>query len=124
MVSLSIQFVHLELKMGDSSFFFTACYARPQVSFRKMLWDELVDISSNMMGAWCIAGDFNVILDESERYGGHRRTSPICGAFGQCVQNCELKDLGFQGPSYTWKHGQVRERLDRALCNNQWQVQT
>ena len=32
-VSSSILFVHLELKMGDSSFLFIACYARPQVSF-------------------------------------------------------------------------------------------
>ncbi|XP_039036083.1 uncharacterized protein LOC120172771 [Hibiscus syriacus] len=28
--------------------------------------------------------------------------------------------MGFNGPQYTWQRGDLSQRLDRCLCNNQW----
>ncbi|KAL0383108.1 UNVERIFIED_CONTAM: hypothetical protein Scaly_0598100 [Sesamum calycinum] len=45
--------------------------------------------------------------------------------FRNCLSECELHDLGFQGTSFTWCNNQhepntVRERLDRAWSNLAW----
>jgi hypothetical protein len=42
--------------------------------------------------------------------------------FRECLEDCELVDLGFTGPKYTWTNKQdadsnVRVRLDRAVGN-------
>lgn len=42
--------------------------------------------------------------------------------FAHCINSCHLNDLGFKGLSFTWKRGDLRERLDRVLCNQEWQV--
>ncbi|XP_042962309.1 uncharacterized protein LOC122296569 [Carya illinoinensis] len=46
-------------------------------------------------------------------------------AFGNAVNDCELRDLGFIGQKFTWSNCQgggqcVLERLDRALVNDPW----
>lgn len=48
----------------------------------------------------------------------------IC-RFSKDVDNCELKDLGYNGPKYTWgattgEVAQICERLDMFLANSQW----
>ena len=45
-----------------------------------------------------------------------------------CINSCELIDLGFNGPTLTWNNlreggARVRKRLDRALCNEEWRIQ-
>jgi hypothetical protein len=46
-------------------------------------------------------------------------------AFQQTLEECDLIDLGFVGPKYTWSNCQegaaiIRERLDRAVANRAW----
>jgi len=41
------------------------------------------------------------------------------------LEDCNLSDLGFSGPKYTWCNGKYgddfsRERLDRAVANVEW----
>ncbi|XP_061336789.1 uncharacterized protein LOC133283880 [Gastrolobium bilobum] len=46
-----------------------------------------------------------------------------CGSmqeFASCLHDCELGNIGFKGPSFTWKRGQVFERLDKAAANSTW----
>jgi hypothetical protein len=33
-----------------------------------------------------------------------------------------LEDLGFSGDNFTWKRGRIRERLDRAVANGEWNI--
>ena len=37
-----------------------------------------------------------------------------------CVDFCNLVDAGFQGPSFTWRRSNFKERLDRAFINQRW----
>jgi hypothetical protein len=42
--------------------------------------------------------------------------------FRDCLDECNLVDLGFSGPKYTWSNRQdaqcnIRVRLDRAVAN-------
>ncbi|XP_061367828.1 uncharacterized protein LOC133310843 [Gastrolobium bilobum] len=37
-----------------------------------------------------------------------------------CLDVCGVSDIGFKGPSYTWKRGNLQERIDRACANKEW----
>lgn len=45
--------------------------------------------------------------------------------FRDCLEDCELVDLGFSGPKFTWNNkqqgnGNIKVRLDRAVANGQF----
>ncbi|XP_075076322.1 uncharacterized protein LOC142162982 [Nicotiana tabacum] len=75
---------------------------------------------------WLIGGDFNVIWDEEEKFGGLPVSLNEIDDFRHCVNTCNLFDLGFKGSIFTWWNGRVDEdcifkRLDRCLVNVEFQ---
>lgn len=72
-------------------------------------------------------GDFNEILTTSKKFGGNNIIFNRTGSFWDCINKCNLLDLGFKGSKYTWtnkryKHRRhlILERLDRCLANETW----
>ncbi|CAL8993480.1 unnamed protein product [Prunus brigantina] len=69
-------------------------------------------------------GDFNDILDPSEKDGGRPRSVQSMDVFRGFVMDCNLLDLGYEGYPFTWRNkqadGGIQERLDRGLANAQW----
>ncbi|KAL1150107.1 hypothetical protein V6Z11_A10G235400 [Gossypium hirsutum] len=66
-------------------------------------------------------GDFNAILspaDKKSPFNIGRR----CEFFCNFADSCVLKDLGFNGPSFTWQRGGTSVRLDQALANDDWML--
>lgn len=96
-------------------------YVSPQARGREALWDELRMISQNYNLPWCALGDFNTVLYDHEKVGGGSVICSSCQTFNHCIDVCQLVDLGYNGPTFTWKKGDLRERLDRALANTRWQ---
>ncbi|XP_019227829.1 PREDICTED: uncharacterized protein LOC109209105 [Nicotiana attenuata] len=103
----------------------TSVYAKCDVGLREHLWNNLRDISQNYKLPWYIAGDFNCIIDPSEKQGGnlHRmsKSMPVI----QFIMDCDLIDPGFSGSQFTWCNGwspnrRVWKRLDRVLVNQEW----
>lgn len=68
---------------------------------------------------WMLAREFNAMLNEDEKQGGLRRVSYTCQFIKNFCNDFFLKDIGFQGPLFTWSRGSLFKRLDRALCNYQ-----
>ncbi|KAK8556080.1 hypothetical protein V6N13_070149 [Hibiscus sabdariffa] len=64
-------------------------------------------------------GDFNATLDASERKGGADAVRPSRD-FQSFLFDCGLRDMGYQGPDFTWSRGATLARLDWMLCNNYW----
>lgn len=56
-------------------------------------------------------GDFDVIVDEQEKYGGLSVSIKEVEHFRHSIQTCNLSHLGFKGSIFTWWHG----RLDEAF---------
>ncbi|KAA3473212.1 LINE-1 reverse transcriptase isogeny [Gossypium australe] len=86
---------------------------------RKSFWEDLKFALPHDSLLCLIMGDFNVILspeDKKSIYAIGKR----CNIFGNFVDSCNLEDLGFIGPSFTWQKVCTIERLDRALDNDSW----
>jgi hypothetical protein len=64
------------------------------------------------------------VSSEEKSSSSSHQTSQIL-EFGQTLATCQLEDLGYSGPKFTWTNGRsgrdlTRERLDRAVANNSW----
>ncbi|XP_059436514.1 uncharacterized protein LOC132169501 [Corylus avellana] len=110
---------------GTQAWKFTGFYGNPNASKRQESWSLLNYLQSFAPTPWLCAGDFNEILEDSEKWGGRRKALRQMQDFQQVVEQCNLQDLGFSGPKFTWHNGReaedfTQERLDRAFGNMEW----
>ncbi|XP_019241599.1 PREDICTED: uncharacterized protein LOC109221581 [Nicotiana attenuata] len=110
----------------QNSYIITIVYAKCDPIERIELWDNMYYLARDMTSPWLVAGDFNVILDEEEKFGGLPVSLNEVADFRHCVNTCNLTDLGFKGSIFTWWNGRAGEdcifkRLDRCLANIEFQ---
>ncbi|KAG6626646.1 hypothetical protein CIPAW_15G065000 [Carya illinoinensis] len=70
-------------------------------------------------------GDLNETLFHHEKQGGNPKPESQIAAFRDVVEECELRDLGYNSYKFTWSnrregHSYVNERLDSFLANSTW----
>ncbi|KAL0374642.1 UNVERIFIED_CONTAM: putative mitochondrial protein [Sesamum radiatum] len=104
---------------------FSGVYGEPDTSKRSEFWKLMRRLHKQSVRPWLCAWDYNEILEHSEKEGGSMRPEWQIRNFRECLTSCELHDLGFRGPAFTWSNHQqdpftVRERLDRACANLAW----
>ncbi|KAK3221989.1 hypothetical protein Dsin_009014 [Dipteronia sinensis] len=104
----------------DTRWCFTGFYGHPDASQRYHAWTLLRRLKSMSCHPWVCAGDFNEILEDSEKVGGNQRPRFLIENFRTALDDCSLQDIGFTGPSFTWcnkKEGSdmVLERVDRCV---------
>ncbi|KAK9666305.1 hypothetical protein RND81_14G175900 [Saponaria officinalis] len=109
------QFITVEVsRTGEVPSFFTAVYASPDPTNRRELWFELENFAHTNSCPWMLAGDFNETRSLSKRYGGNSSMAKRCENFDNWIENCELIELEFAGPSYTWAQGNSLETRQSA----------
>ncbi|CAN1315863.1 hypothetical protein LINPERPRIM_LOCUS29860 [Linum perenne] len=84
------------------------------------LWGYIRMLHQAVSGSWLLCGDLNSIRGMDDRQGGAEFNASRCRAFNNCLDDCDLIDLGFSGPKFTWFHGQKKRRLDRVVFNAAW----
>ncbi|XP_061354839.1 uncharacterized protein LOC133299400 [Gastrolobium bilobum] len=89
---------------------------------RRTLWENLQELSIGRYDAWLAMGEFNAYLKAEEKNGGVEPHWTSMTEFRNCLEECNLSDIGFKGPRYTWKRGKLAERLDRACSNENWNL--
>ncbi|KAL0389915.1 UNVERIFIED_CONTAM: hypothetical protein Scaly_0348600 [Sesamum calycinum] len=104
---------------------FTGFYGFADVACRQRSWDLLSTLKNQSRRAWLIAGDFNEILDDSEKIGGRPRPLWQVRRFREALVSIDVFDLGFEGEPFTWcnRHPEpdtICERLDRACADPEW----
>ena len=114
-------------RKDDVNWILSAVYASPCPSAREGLWDYLLNLSKSISLPWLVAGDLNEVTEGSKKIRGKPISLRRCQQFLDCIDKCGLMDLGFSGPSFTWSNmrkgrGVIKERLDRALCNQAWRM--
>ncbi|XP_059428667.1 uncharacterized protein LOC132162445 [Corylus avellana] len=110
---------------ADSPWKFTGFYGHLDPSKRVESWSLLRYIARMEPGPWMCIGDFNEIICLDEKFGGSGRQRSLMEAFQRVLEDCELLDLGYRGPKYTWSNCReaedfMKERLDRAVANRGW----
>ncbi|XP_070057887.1 uncharacterized protein [Nicotiana tomentosiformis] len=83
-------------------------------------------MARDMTMPWLVGGDFNIIWDKEEKFGGLPVSLNEIDDFRHCINTCNLVDLGFKGSIFTWWNGRAEEdcifkRLDRCLTNVEFQ---
>jgi exonuclease III len=125
-LSMNPQVIHASVQVSSSKAFwlFSAVYASPSFDSWLELWDHLAAFADTHSLPWVVAGDFNEILSNHEKFSATPANQKRIQAFRNCLDKCNLLDLGFNGPRFTWMNkrpnGLVMERLDRILCNPSW----
>lgn len=112
-------FVHGNFRVF-TTFVHASCFRAKRVE----LWDFLKMQNSSGL-PWFIGGDFNVIRDDSEKVGGLLQAFRAKSEFNQCIHDCALVDLPYEGNHFSWCNGQlggrrIWERLDHILVNLQF----
>ncbi|XP_074305538.1 uncharacterized protein LOC141640755 [Silene latifolia] len=120
------QYVHMKVDslVDRRSFWLTMVYAFNGQHEREPLWDNLRKNANLVTGPWPIAGDFNCVLNVSERVGGNTPAGEM-EHFRRCVADCGVMDVAAVGALYTWNNKQKPEeriysRIDRFLFNHDW----
>ena len=72
-------------------------------------------------------GDFNEIVHPDEKVGWKDRDVAQMDAFREVLSKCDLIDLGFVGPRFTWCNDRFGEQrtliwLDRMVVNEAWSL--
>ncbi|RYQ99954.1 hypothetical protein Ahy_B07g087983 [Arachis hypogaea] len=71
-----------------------------------------------IIGSQCVIENFNALVHDFERIGSlSLRSQGACSEFLDCVLDCGLINLGYVGWPFTWRRGNLVERLDRDLYN-------
>ncbi|KAL0302936.1 UNVERIFIED_CONTAM: hypothetical protein Sradi_6161700 [Sesamum radiatum] len=91
---------------------------------RELVREILKRLSTQSDAPWLCIGDYNKILFQYEKTGTQRHQWQM-NDFRRALEQCDLSDLGFQGPMFTWCYRRshpntVWARLDRACGNVGW----
>jgi hypothetical protein len=99
-------------------------YGHHEAPKRYEEWALLKYLTGLAPSPWLCIIDFNVVTNGMEKWGGSARQRSSMQAFQHALE-CNLFDLGFCGPRYTWSNCRedeafIKERLDRGVANLEW----
>ncbi|KAK3188191.1 hypothetical protein Dsin_027752 [Dipteronia sinensis] len=97
----------------------------PEPDQRRRAWTLLKRLNDMYQFPWVCAGDFNEVLSNDEKLGIVKQKRILIKNFQEALDYCDLSDMGFRGPIYTWSNKRdgsesVQESLDRGVCNLVW----
>ena len=118
------QEIHAIVKVNnfDHPWLLSLIYGSLRFAERNILWENLCFVSTLHNLPWAIVGDFNDVLNDSEKLKGNRVNMTRATAYCDCMSSCNMLDLGFSGPIYTWTNrrdanGLIQTRIDRCWAN-------
>ncbi|XP_027096192.1 uncharacterized protein [Coffea arabica] len=116
---------HVEDAEVNSDWWFIGIYASCDNQIRKQQWQVIERLKRLWGERWLIAGDFNDIVSNEEKWGGSSRLESSFQDFKQFINGNHLLDIGFVGHPWTWSNnweqgGDIKQRLDRGLCSYPW----
>ncbi|CAA7042046.1 unnamed protein product [Microthlaspi erraticum] len=116
--------IDMKIKMGSQVFFLSCVYGDPVKARRREVWDQLCSIGLARDEAWLLVGDFNEMLNISEKVGGPQRTESSFWDFRTMVTNCKIREFRCSGNTLLWAGWRdriwVQCRLDRSFGNDEW----
>lgn len=120
----SPNFIDTRISAEGRTFYATFLYGEPERAKRKTIWNQLSLIGQNRPEPWWLTGDFNDIIDSSEKQGGVIRAEGTFLDLRTLMSECDLYDLQHSGNFLSWRGKRhdhlVFCRLDRSMSNSRW----
>lgn len=103
----------------------TGFFGHAESARRSESWALLQHLESLQPIPWLCVGDFNEVLDQSEKEGALLRREYQMPGFRTALEKCHLCDLCYSGSRFTWSNRRTdgtftKEQLDRAVANVVW----
>ena len=92
----------MKVRAFNSSWLFTAVYASPRNVERQILWNSLMKVADLQNMSWVIVGDYNEPLLGEDKSGGREFSVSRSLLFKDCLNKCNMINIGFSGPCFTW----------------------
>ena len=111
--------------MQGEIFTVTFIYGHPKLEQRHRIWTELQKLGSQINHRWVCIGDFNQVLQESDKFTFKDHAIAGNQMFQQILSDLCLMPIASKGLPFTWmnkRQGEafVMEKLDRAFANTAW----
>ncbi|KAL8146376.1 hypothetical protein AgCh_004207 [Apium graveolens] len=125
---LSLSKYHIDVVVnvaGLQSWRLTSFYGEPNRNMRRKTWDLLKNLARDSNLPWCVMGDWNNIIAQTDKKGGAPYPQWLLDGFNEVLAEIGLNDLKLYGHQYTWEKGRGTEawleiRLDRAMATGDW----
>ncbi|CAA7059332.1 unnamed protein product, partial [Microthlaspi erraticum] len=78
-ISSCKSYIDTSILYKGNLFYATFIYGEPDHSLRKEVWEELSNLGNLRDKPWFLTGDFNDIIDNTEKSGGQQRTEASFG---------------------------------------------
>ena len=100
-------------------------YGPPETLLKPAFWDSLTAVGEDFFSPLLCIGDFNFVLNQSEKLGGRPVASSSYYPFRGFIDQLGQVDLGFVANPFTWCNNRqgaatIKERLDRGLASLDW----
>ena len=82
----------------------TCIYGSPDKTNKSIFWDSILNERKDYHGPWLCIGDFNMILSQSDKYGGRPFACSSNDPFRSFLDSFGMIDLGFSGNPFTWSN--------------------
>lgn len=96
-VHCSSQQITIMASHDNSNCYLSFVYASNSSAQRRILWQELVDVSNSIHDPFMVIGDFNAILGAHEKHGGRMPSRTSCTDFQNMVDTCNFMHLHYTG---------------------------
>ena len=128
-LSSTKQEIHVTVKVCSSNltWLLSTIYASLRLAERRILWENLKTVAHLHNLPWLMLGDFNEVLYDDDKFGGNHVNLNKALEFKDCLDECNMVDLGFVGPKFTWTNRKpisslILERIDRCFANLVWRI--
>lgn len=116
--------VNVSTKQGQN-YRLTGIYGETDRSKRKETWDLVRNLGGSNSLPWCLIGDMNNVLSQTDKAGGRPYPQRLLQGFQDVLNDCDLIDVTLVGYQFTWERGfctnrHIEIRLDRALVNQEF----
>ena len=91
-------------KLNAKECLLSAVYASARENQKDTFWEHLYHLHNSIDKPWCIMGDFNEMLNASEKIGGTPLTSSKLQRLNDFLHYSNSFDATVQGRLFTWKN--------------------
>ena len=100
----------------------TFVYGEPRAQERHHMWNLIRRIKPRSAEPWMMIGDFNATMWQGEHFSATKRSERHMSNLREVLGWCNLYDLGYRGPAWTFDNKQkgkanVKARLDRGTMD-------